>query len=523
MAKHPFKGRTIAVVEDLSLDEQWYMYQKTAELKKALQEGRSVDDFRISDPEYSVYLMFLEDSTRTKESFRNAAQFHRSRLNVFDAGSSSFNKKESLTDTIKMLTGYAERSLFIIRSPQEGVCRMLETNIGEYAQKMGFPRPSFINAGDGKHEHPTQEFLDEFSFLEQNQWSRDSIHIALVGDLFHGRTVHSKANGLKIFKNVTVDLVSPPELAMPPYYTQVMKNNGFKVREFHSIETYLAQKEIAQTWYFTRLQLERMGDKVLDKAEELRAAVTFERKYLPSLPEGTKFYHPLPRHRVHPVIPPWLDSTPLNGYDEQSMNGYLTRIIEIALLGGGIGEDFKGEPQKSHHPDDEFVIAAPINSTPVQDVKTGIKPVENGIVIDHIGRGMDIDKIWNHINKIRRTMGLNYSSSHGVFPSKSGKDFKGIISLPDVLSFDRKQMKMLGAIAPGCTLNIVKNKEVKEKYRLLTPPRIYNFSEISCRNENCISHPSHNEPVMTMFYRSSEDEFVCKYCERTHSFGEIWN
>ncbi|WP_028973073.1 aspartate carbamoyltransferase [Spirochaeta cellobiosiphila] len=520
---HPFKGRTISVVEDLSLDEQWYMYQQTAKLKRSLKEGKDVSSFRINDPEFSVYLMFFEDSTRTKESFRNAALFHRCRLNVFDANSSSFNKKESLTDTIKMLTGYSEKSLFIIRSPQEGVCRMLETNIGDYAEKMDFIQPSFINAGDGKHEHPTQEFLDEFSFLEQNEWNRDSIHIALVGDLFHGRTVHSKANGLKIFNNVSVDLIAPAELSMPSNYIQIMKSNGFKIREFQSIESYLAQQDVAKIWYFTRLQLERMGDKVLDKADSLRSSVTFKRQYLKDIPEGTKFYHPLPRHRVYPVIPPWLDSTDLNGYDEQSVNGYLTRIIEIGLLGGALGEDFTGATKEVIYKDEEFVIGAPIKKKPVRDVKTGIKPVENGIVIDHIGFGAPIPKIWNQIDKIRKTMELNYSSSHGVFSSRNIDQYKGIISLPNILSFDRRQMKMLGAIAPGCTVNIVKNQEVKEKYRLLMPPRIYNFDQISCRNTNCISHKSHNEPIITMFYRSSEDRYVCKFCEKSYSFDEIWN
>jgi aspartate carbamoyltransferase len=197
----PFTGRSLAIAGDLSVDEQLYLYKKTKELKSALLSGGDVSRFRLRDTEICTYLIFLEDSTRTKESFRNAAMFHGTKVNVFDAGSSSFNKSESMTDTVKMLTGYTiGRSNFIIRSGLEGVCRWLSEAIGEYAKKIGRPTPVFINAGDGKHEHPTQEFLDEFSFLERKNWETDSIHIALVGDLAHGRTIHSKADGLLRFQ-----------------------------------------------------------------------------------------------------------------------------------------------------------------------------------------------------------------------------------------------------------------------------------------------------------------------------------
>jgi aspartate carbamoyltransferase len=196
------------VVRDLSVDEQVYLYDQTRLLKSALRNGGEVERFKIDRESLGVYLFFMEDSTRTKESFRNAAKFHNVKVNDFVAEHSSFNKKESITDTIKMLFGYSEQSIFIIRSRLEGVCRWLETAIGEYAGKARLQGASFINAGDGRHEHPTQEFLDEFSFLEQKGWNRDSIHLALVGDLFHGRTVHSKVDGLRIFKDVQIDLTS---------------------------------------------------------------------------------------------------------------------------------------------------------------------------------------------------------------------------------------------------------------------------------------------------------------------------
>lgn len=518
-----FAGRTISVVKDLSIDEQAYLYERTRELKLALAAGENVDRFRIDRADLGLYLFFLEDSTRTKESFRNAAKFHNVRVNDFAAEHSSFNKKESITDTIKMLVGYAPQSIFVIRSKLEGVCRWLESAIGEYASKAAIAPPAFVNAGDGRHEHPTQEFLDEFSFLEQKSWDRAGIHIALVGDLFHGRTVHSKVEGLRVFREVAVDLVAPEELAMPGHYVEQMRSNGFEVRSFPSIRAYLQERRIAPTWYFTRLQLERMGDQLLDKAEMLRDSVTFKREFMDRLSDDTRFFHPLPRHSVTPTIPSFLDATPFNAWDRQSMNGYFTRIVELSLVAGRIGDDFAGTARKLPTFRDDYVQEAPVEPRKKPDYKIGIKPVENGVVIDHIGKGSTPGEIWSHITKIQNILDLNVISSHGVYTSqREGYQHKGIISLPDMDLFDDRKVRMLGAIAPGCTLNVVSAGRVIKKYRLTMPPRVYNLPGISCKNEDCISHPQHHEPISAEFYRSGETTFICKYCERPHSFQEIW-
>ncbi len=519
-----FQGRSLTVVEDFSIDEQVYLYEQTRELKEALRKGGDISRFKIGDVDLGIYLIFLENSTRTRESFANAAKFHGAKVNLFNTATSSFNKNESITDTIKMLFGYSERSLFIIRSKQEGLCRWLHDALGTYADRIGMPRPGFINAGDGKHEHPTQEFLDEFSFLEQRNWNRDKLRIALVGDLFHGRTVHSKVNGLKIFNEVEVDLVAPEELAMPAYYTDRMRENGFKVNIFESIESYIDSGGTAPIWYFTRPQLERMGDEILEKADSLRDAITFKQEFIERISPETRFYHPLPRHREHPTIPAFLDNTPFNAWDEQSVNGYFTRIIEIALLSGGLGTGFEGAPRKETEDSEDFVEEVPVASTESKpEYKVGIKPVERGTVIDHIGRGRDLKLIWDHIDKIRQIMGFNIRSSHGVYHSSSDEIFKGIISLPDVVSLNESQLKMLSAIAPGCTLNIIENSRVKKKYRLHMPPKVYGFKEISCKNENCISRPELFEHVQPEFIRSAGNRFTCRYCEHSHSFHDIWD
>ena len=522
-----FKGRSLSVINDLSVEEQIFLYQKTRELKEAYKAGEGLDAFRLKNPEASFYLLFMEDSTRTKESFRNAAAFHGGRVNLFDAAGSSFNKMESISDTVKMLVGYAPSSTFIIRSRLEGLTTFLDDALGEYCVHHGIEKPVFINAGDGKHEHPTQELLDEFSFLEQKNWDRSAIHLAIVGDLFHGRTVHSKVNGLKIFDSVRVDLIAPKELMMPDHYIEEMKYNGFSLRIFSSIEEYLSQDDTAGIWYFTRLQLERMGDEILEKADQLRKAVTFRSEFMPLLKSGSRFYHPLPRHKEHPTVPTFLDNTDLNGWDAQSVNGYFTRIIEIGLL-NGLYDD---EAEKvlppictKAAPSPSFVKEMPLNPEPkISDRKVGIKPVENGIVIDHISCGPSIEAIWNNIDRIRKVLHLNVRSSHGVYHRNDPNFYKGIISLPDILSFSQKEVKKLAAVSPGCTINFIRDSRVYKKLRLDMPPRVYGFSEISCKNEACVSHASHHESVMTEFLQAGEQTFKCKYCEKPFHYDEIWD
>lgn len=522
---NPLHGRTLAAVDDLSVDEQRYLYRKAREFKEAWISGGDLTPFRISDPELSVYLMFLEDSTRTKESFRNAVNFHDVMLNVFDASSSSFKKSESLVDTVKMLFGYGRRSIFIMRTKMEGVCRALDEQLGEYADRIGRERPVFINAGDGRHEHPTQEFLDEFTFLEQRGWDDSHIHIALIGDLQYGRTVHSKADGLKAFQSVIVDLVAPEDLTLPESYKNRMQDNGFEVREWTSIEEYLGSGDISDCWYFTRLQLERMGDKIRERENELRRAVTFRQDWLDELPENTRFFHPLPRHREKPVIPSFLDGTHLNGWDGQSINGYFTRVIELAMVAGRLGSDFDGVDPVPERKEKSFITEVPIShKSRVEDrFKVGIKPVDDGTVIDHIAKGRTPEEIWDRINKIRRILNLNVRGSHGVFHTADPKDFKGIMSLPDILKISPNELKKLAAASPGCTVNLIKDRSVKAKYRLAMPPKIYNFAEISCKNPECVTWPGAFQNVPPHFYRTVGETFTCRYCGKRHEYGDIWD
>ena len=529
MGANLFKGRSLNVIADFSIEERRYFFKKVLELKKAIvsNDVRKQDEFRINDPDFGIYEVFIENSTRTKESFRNAAKFHHAKVSELITAGSSINKGESYADTFNTLSGYQNR-MFIVRSTVEGLTKWLSEETERYCMRNGLPfKPSFINAGDGRHEHPTQELLDEFSFLEDTGMSFDSIHLALVGDLYHGRTVHSKTDGLKLFDNVKVDLIAPIELQMPEEYVSKMKENGFSVRVFQSIEEYLAQKDVALTWYFTRPQLERMGDKVLNKADKLRESIVFRKEFVDKIDARTKFYHPLPRHKEHPTIPTWLDDTSFNGWERQSINGYYCRIVLIGLLAGAIGDDFKPEKsEKSSMFDEKYIVEVDPGDGVMEGDETeyaeGMRPLRNGLVIDHICKGESPSDIRSHMNSILRVLKLDESrGGTWVGTGKDGK-YKGLIFIPEYRDLDTKELKRLAAVASGATLNIIRDSRVVKKYRTHIPPRIYNFDDIACTNQSCITHPSNSENVPNYFIRTKDNHFECAYCGKFHTFKEIW-
>lgn len=521
-----FKGRSLNVIEDFSIEERKYFFTKVYELKKAIMENdeATMDKFRINDPDFGIYEVFIENSTRTKESFRNAAKFHHAKVSELLTSSSSINKGESYADTFNMLSGYSNR-LFIVRSTVEGLTKWLSEETSEYAKRNSLPcPPAFINAGDGKHEHPTQELLDEFSFLEDTNMDFSSIHVALVGDLYHGRTVHSKAAGLKLFDKVTVDLIAPKELQMPDNYVEMMKENGFEVRFFDSIEDYLKQDRVSKIWYFTRPQLERMGEQILQKQETLRKSITFRKEFLDKIDPTTKFYHPLPRHKEHPTVPAWLDDTSFNGWERQAINGYYCRIVLIGLIAGAIGDDYQASVcECSRVQEEDYIEEVAIkNNGKTKEISEGVNPIRNGIVIDHICKGESPKEIRKHMSLISGVMELDDERGGQWVSQGSDGRFKGIIFRPEAHDLSRKELKRLAAVAPNSTLNIIKDGKVEKKYRTHMPPRIYNFEDLCCNNEACITHPANSEGVPARFVRTPDGHFACAYCGRFHTFKEIW-
>jgi aspartate carbamoyltransferase len=131
-----FASRSLCVIEDFSIEERLYLFEQVKILKTAMEnhDAQTLDRYRIDDKDFGIYEVFLEDSTRTKESFRNAANFHHAKVSELNSDSSSFNKGESYADTFYTLSGYAN-TIFIVRSKLEGVCRWLEDTCSAYAKR----------------------------------------------------------------------------------------------------------------------------------------------------------------------------------------------------------------------------------------------------------------------------------------------------------------------------------------------------------------------------------------------------
>lgn len=584
-------------VTDIDLEEQLYLYERARRFKAKCtgivvgeespalcQVGDPDVPEKVENHDATVYLVFMEGSTRTRESLRNAAVYHGVKVNEFQAESSSFQKNETITDTMKMLTVYSTgRSVFVIRSPLEGVCSWLQTAMPQHALKFGLPCPAFLNAGDGRNSHPLGELADIFSLLETQKWDRSVVHLALVGDLAHGRTAHSKVEGLSVFKSVRVDLVAPALFQYPVEYLNKMRQKGYDVRTYDSIEEYFerASWSIAPIWYFYHPQFARCGDLSRGKKEELLQKVTFQPQWL-TRKEAAEltFFQTLPRDQDNPLVPLMVDDTRGNGWDRLANNAYYLDVILLSMLFGKIGRGpalkcdlqrlgrdvsviaEKEEPVITlsgvgQLPDitKEFVQVVDISSKPreMQPERArgsgGPLPISDGLVIDHIGMSSDSKSCWDRLRMVRTILGWGkYGGSEGVFAStKNRGQYKGIMSLPNFEfasgeSFEDLHerawiFKALGCIVPGCTVNKVENARVVAKFRLQVPPRFRDLSaNISCKNALCVSHPKNKQrDVVACFERvkyyetsalphlkSAEFLFLCQYCKWPHEYKDIW-
>jgi len=572
-------GRSIQVFGDVAFEELLYMFERVRILKR--KSGRAIEDDSEAPPlakvvdagvderlgeldriDSCVYLMFMDGSTRTRESIRNAARYHQVKVCEFSAETSSFQKNETFQDTMKMLINYSiKRTVVVIRARVEGVCRMLESSMSRHAQRFNLPQPVFLNAGDGSFAHPLLEFNDVFSFLEHLRFDRSTIRLALVGDLKHSRAAYSKADGLKLFDDVHVDLVAPDLFAYPVEYKERMRRNGFNIREFSSIEEYVASAgdSMATIWYFHQPQFKKCGDLSPERADELRSMMSFKVDWESKLPANAIFMQTLPRDCAKPLVPVCYDTSALNGWERVASNAYYVNIVLLGLLMGSIGE---GLPQPVPEPLDEYQTPVcplgPGNTEALPDfiqvvdvsagherqldkaASGGTVPLSDGLVLDHICTSGNPGAVWKRLDMVRTLMGgwSDLSGSEGVYKSNKSEQYKGIMSFPNFVleSLTVPQLKVLASVSPGCTVNAVRGSKVVSKYRLSVPLRIYDMPNLGCKNELCISHPLNKQRDVKAFFgrvpfyrtsclpdcTSAEFLFVCKYCEWPHEFKDIW-
>ncbi|HNQ59767.1 MAG TPA: aspartate carbamoyltransferase [Bacteroidales bacterium] len=262
---------------------------------------------------FVVATLFFEPSTRTRLSFESAVNRLGGRVIGFsDAALSSTTKGESLADTIRTVSNYAD--LIVMRHPIEGSARWA-------SQVASVP---IINAGDGSNQHPTQCLLDLFT-IRQTQGTLDNLDIAFVGDLKYGRTIHSNVIALSHF-NTTFHLVSPEELKLPSAVKMHIKSNNLQYFQYTDLEEVIPKVDII---YMTRIQRERFADPI--EYERVKNSYTLTKKMLEGSRENLKILHPLPRVNEISVD---VDLDPRAYYFKQALNGvYIRQALIASILG----------------------------------------------------------------------------------------------------------------------------------------------------------------------------------------------
>ena len=259
--------------------------------------------------------LFYEPSTRTRLSFEAAMlNLGGSVLGFSSANSSSASKGESVADTIRVVSCYAD--ICAMRHPKEGAPMVA-------ASKSSIP---VINAGDGGHQHPTQTLTDLMTIREL-RGSLDNFTIGLCGDLKFGRTVHSLINSLVRYKNVKFVLISPKELRIPDYIRDdVLKANNAEFVEMENLEDAMPELNIL---YMTRVQRERFFSE--DEYLRMKDFYILDKSKMALAKEDMYVLHPLPRVNEISVD---IDDDPRAAYFKQVQFGVYVRMALIMTLLG---------------------------------------------------------------------------------------------------------------------------------------------------------------------------------------------
>lgn len=257
--------------------------------------------------------LFFEPSTRTRLSFEAAMyELGGNVIGFSEASGSSVSKGESVADTAKVISCYAD--IIAMRHPKEGAPLVA-------AQNASIP---VINAGDGGHSHPTQTLADILTIYRE-KGRLDNLTIGLCGDLKYGRTVHSLIEAMSRRKNIKFVLISPDELRLPGYIKKdVMERNDMEFVETSSLEDSLSGLDIL---YMTRVQRERFDS--AEEYERLKDSYILTPEKMKNAPCGMAILHPLPRVNEISVD---VDDDPRACYFKQVKNGKFMRMALILKL-----------------------------------------------------------------------------------------------------------------------------------------------------------------------------------------------
>lgn len=256
--------------------------------------------------------LFYEPSTRTRLSFEAAMiNMGGQVLGFSEASSSSASKGESVADTIRVISCYAD--ICAMRHPKEGAPMVA-------SMKAKIP---VINAGDGGHQHPTQTMTDLLT-IRSLKGHLNNLTIGLCGDLKFGRTVHSLIEALSRYDGIRFLLISPPELRVPEYIIEMLKQKNIPYTEVQSLDDAISELDIL---YMTRVQRERFFNE--DDYIRMKDCYILNKEKMALAKDDMLVLHPLPRVNEISVE---VDDDPRAAYFKQAQYGMYIRMALILTL-----------------------------------------------------------------------------------------------------------------------------------------------------------------------------------------------
>ncbi len=305
----PWYGKDIITVKQFGREDLEYIFAVSHEMHDMVDHIGTFDLLKGK----ILANLFYEPSTRTSSSFTAAMErLGGSVISINEVKYSSVSKGESLADTVRTLECYAD--VIVLRHPE----------VGSAAIAAKAAHKPVINAGDGIGEHPTQALLDAFTIREEIGHI-DGLTVTLLGDLKHGRTVHSLARLLSLYK-VKLNYVSPDILRMPAELIEELNDKGVEQAEYSTLDTCLPHTDVL---YVTRVQKERFADEAA--YESVKSAYVIDPKVMKAAKERAIVMHPLPRVGE---ISPDFDDDPRAAYFRQMEYGLYVRMALLAMVLG---------------------------------------------------------------------------------------------------------------------------------------------------------------------------------------------
>ena len=305
----PWYGKDVLSVRQFNREDLEYIFAVAHEMRVMVERIGTFDLLKGK----ILANLFYEPSTRTSSSFTAAMErLGGSVIPINEVRYSSVSKGESLPDTVRTLECYAD--VIVLRHPELGSAALA----AKYAKK------PVINAGDGVGEHPTQALLDSLTIKEE-LGHLDGLTVTMLGDLKYGRTVHSLARLLSLYK-VKINYVSPDILRMPAEIIAELEAQGVEQAEYTSLEAVLPQTDVL---YVTRVQKERFAD--LADYDKVASAYVIDPEIMKAAKDRMIVMHPLPRVTE---ISMDLDDDPRAAYFRQMEYGLYVRMALLAMVLG---------------------------------------------------------------------------------------------------------------------------------------------------------------------------------------------